>query len=256
MIRLGVCTTIDHAACLKAAGFDYIELSLSSIAALSDEEFEALYSAVQRSPIPVEAVNSMMPGTYQICRKEGLGDDVIRYLEKAFARASRLGVKVMVFGAGAARRVPEGMSLADGLDCLEDFLIQAGTLAEQKGLQIAVEPLRAEETNIIHYVREAQALAARVNRPNVGALADLYHMMSGGDSYEDLKNGLLHCHIAERMERTWPKPGDGSVADYEAFFGALKASGYEGRVSIEGRAPENFTEEAHVSFHLLDAMRR
>ena len=256
MIRLGVCTSIDHAACLKKAGFDYIELSLSSIAALSDEKFEDLYREVQESPLPVESANSMMPGTYQICRKEGLGDDVVKYLEKAFDRAAKLGAKVIVFGAGAARRVPEGMSMEEGLDCLEAFLIRAGALAEEKGLMIAVEPLRAAETNVIHYVREAQAMAARVNRPNVGALADLYHMMSGNDSYEDMKNGLIHCHIAERQERTWPRAGDGSEADYEAFFGALKASGFNGRVSIEGKAPEDFMKEAKESFQLLDELRK
>ena len=255
MIRLGVCTTIDHASCLKEAGFDYIELGLSSIAALSEEEFDILRCKVQASPLPVEAVNSMIPGTYQICRKEGLGEDVVQYLETAFDRAAQLGVKVAVFGAGAARRVPEGMSPAEGLDCLEAFLKTAGMLAEQKGLRIAIEPLRAEETNIIHYVRDAQALAARVNLPNVGALADLYHMMSGNDAYEDMKNGLTHCHIAERFERTWPAYGDGSEADYEAFFDALKASGYEGRVSIEGRAPEDFAAGAEASFKLLSALR-
>ena len=256
MIRLGVCTSVDRAACLKEAGFDYIELSLSSIAALSSEAFEALLHEVQASPLPVEAANSMMPGTYQICRKEGLGEDVVQYLEKAFDRAAKLGVKVIVFGAGAARRVPEDMSLEDGLRCLETFLRTAGALADEKGLKIAVEPLRAAETNIIHYVREAQMLAARVQLPNVGALADLYHMMSGNDSYEDMKAGLVHCHIAERKERTWPRCGDGSEADYEALFSARKAAGYEGRVSIEGSMPENFAESACASFRLLDALRR
>ena len=256
MIRLGICTSIGQAACMKEAGFDYVELGLSSIAALSDEEFETLYRQVKASVLPVEAVNSMMPGTYQIVKKEGLSEDILQYLEKAFGRAAKLGVQVVVFGAGGARRVPDGMSMEEGMECLKTFLKAAADLAAPLGLKIAVEPLRAEETNIIHYVREAQALAAAADRPNAGALADLYHMMSGNDSYEDMKRGLIHCHIAERLERTWPRSGDGSEADYQAFFSALKESGYNGRVSIEGREPEDFFEGAKASYEILDALRR
>ncbi|MBQ6550977.1 MAG: sugar phosphate isomerase/epimerase [Lachnospiraceae bacterium] len=254
MIRLGICTSIDRAAAMKAAGFDYVELSLSQVTALSDEEFEALAREVDAAPLPVEAMNSMMPGTYRILTKEGTPAEVYAFLEKGFTRAERLGVKVIVFGAGGARRLPDDMTMEEGLQGLTVFLKAAGELAEKHGLRIAVEPLRAEETNIVNYVREAQALAKRAGRGNIGALADLYHMMCGNDSYEDMEKGLIHCHIAERKERAWPRWGDGSETDYRAFFGALKRSQYDGRVSIEGRAPEDFEEAARASYALLSAL--
>ena len=204
MIRLGICTEIENAEKMREAGYDYVELSMSSVAALSDAEFETLKEKVLKAPLPVESMNSMMPGTYHILTKNGLGEGVREYLEQAFYRARLLGVKVIVFGAGGARRLPDDMTMEEGLSGLTAFLQLAGTIAEKNGLRIAIEPLRKEETNIIHYVHEAQALAARVGRENVGALADLYHMMSGDDSCEDLKKGVIHCHIAERVNRTWP----------------------------------------------------
>jgi sugar phosphate isomerase/epimerase len=52
-------------------------------------------------------------------------------------------------------------------------------------------------------------------------------------------NALLHCHIAAPGNRRYLLPDDG--VDYTAFFGALRAIGYTGRVSVEGTgAPQEY----------------
>lgn len=259
MIRLGICTGIENAPVMKAIGYDYVELNLAKIAQMSDCEYAALKEAVKKSPLPVEATNVMFPGsTYVLCSEDCDSPRTRAYIEKAFSRAGELGVKVMVFGSGAARRVPEGMTLAQGYQYLRRFLNMAFPIAVSYGIRIAIEPLQTKETNIINHVAEAQYLAQDVvgeESEEVAALADLYHMMMGNEDAVSMLRGVIHCHIADRARRFFPKAGDGSEKDYEAFFAALKAQNYEGRVSVEGSCT-NFAKDAKEAYAVLNALRQ
>ena len=70
-----------------------------------------------------------------------------------------------------------------------------------------------------------------------------------------LEKPVLHCHIAERVSRAYPKAGDGTQKEYAEFFGKLKAQGYCGRVSVEGGC-EDFTADARAAFAELDGYRK
>lgn len=254
MIRLGICTSVDNAALMKRMGYDYIELGMTQVAQMSEEDYAALREAVRLSPLPVEAMNSMIPAEYPLCGPEGTSQRVRDYLTRAFSRARELGVQVVVFGSGGARRLPEGMTQAQGYAYLASYLALAGGMAQDYGLTIAIEPLRAAECNIINHVAEAQYLAGRVGLQNVGALADLYHMMAGNEDCTAVELGVKHCHIAERVNRAYPCAGDGSEADYAAFFRQLKKGGYDGRVSIEGGC-KDFAADAEAAIRLLNTYR-
>lgn len=256
MIRLGICTAIENAPLMAEIGYDYVELGMTNVTRMSDEEYAELLAKVKASPLPVEAMNGMIPADYVLCSEECDGEAVKEYLVKAFDRADELGVKVVVFGSGGARKLPEGMRHADGYRYLARYLQLAGKIAAQYGISIAIEPLRAAECNIINHVAEAQWLAKQSGCANVGALADLYHMMAGNEDSSALlgKGSVLHCHIAERLNRAYPAANDGSQADYAEFFSALKGWDYEGRVSIEGGCKE-FASEAKAAFEELNSYR-
>ena len=256
MIKLGICTSIDNAPLMREIGYDCVELGLSGIAQMTEEDFQALLEKVKAAPLPVESVNGMLPGDFVLCSEEGTGARLGAYLDRAFSRAEALGVRIAVFGSGAARRLPEGMSETAGYEYLARFLRFAAEKAAAHGITIAIEPLRAAECNIINYVKEAQSLAALAAQKNVGALADHYHMMQGGDSYDALDNGIgiLHAHIAEKEKRGYPKASDACLAEYEEFFRRLKSADYEGRVMIEGGCGD-FAGGAKEAFALLDSLR-
>ena len=256
MIRLGICTSIDNAAAMAKIGYDYIELGMTAVTRMSDEEYAALLAKVKASPLPVEAMNGMIPADYALCSEECTGEAVKEYLTKAFARANELGVKVVVFGSGGARKLPEGMRYADGYKYLTAYLQLAGDMAAPYGISIAIEPLRAAECNIINHVYEAHWLATQASRKNVGALADLYHMMAGNEDCSAVayKKGVIHCHIADRANRAYPAANDGSQADYAEFFAALKKLNYTGRVSIEGGC-KDFEADAKAAFDELNLYR-
>jgi len=70
-MRLGCCGSmispavdpvgIDIVEDLKDFGFDYIELAMSGVAALSDSEFTALAGRLKKVGLPCEACNNFFP---------------------------------------------------------------------------------------------------------------------------------------------------------------------------------------------------
>ena len=256
MIALGVCTGLENARILAELGYDYIETALNALAAMTEEEFRQSRRELSSAGIPCRAVNCMLPGTIPVVGPQADQARTGAYLERAFDRAGALGVRVAVFGSGGSRRVPEGFPWPRAWRQILEFLSLAEKFAARSGLEIAIEPLRRQECNLLNYVSEAVELASLAGLPHVGVLADTYHMAGVGEPLDVLcrTGGLLrHVHIAEPSERRFPKPGDGQ--DYDALREALKAAGYSGGVSIEAGSG-NLAFDGKEAFQLLDQLRR
>lgn len=245
-MQLGVCTGFENMDLAAKAGFDYLECSLSALAAMSDAEFAEL--AARDFPIPVLKGNCMVPGDVKVCGPEASETAWREYLTRAFSRAHALGVQIAVFGSGAARAVPEGVAFWEAWRQILAFLRVAAEIAEEFELKIAIEPLRREECNIVNYVSEGVLLSASVDSPQIGALGDSFHMLTVREPFQALENAgerLWHVHISRALDdlsgREYPYPGDG--VDYESILEVLKRMNYRGDVSIEA-ATSDFAFDA------------
>ena len=247
-MKLGVCTGSENFKIARKLGYAYWEFSLAAIAAMNDEEFRDLQKRQKLSLRPVYSCNGMLPGSVPCVGPDASDTAILEYLHHALTRAQKLGVKTVVFGSGASRRVPEGWTHEQAWRQLIHFLMLAGNTAEKYGITIAIEPLRRQECNIINYVSEATALASIVNLPNVGVLGDTFHMNAVGEPYEALAQAgslLKHVHISHSPERTYPCSDDGE--DYAELFKVLKSIGYEGGISIEA-GTSNFESDGAAAF--------
>ena len=256
MIRLGICTDIANIDLVAEIGYDYMETGLSALAALSDEEYEQAAQRVEAAAIKVEACNGMMPASIPVTGPNVNAQQIHEYLDKAFARAKRLGVEVVVFGSSGARNVPEGFGVDQAWRQIGNFLRIAQGHAVEHGITIAIEPLRRGESNIINYVSEAVLLSSILQLSNVRALADTYHMAMGSEPYSVLTMAgpmLAHVHTANAIGRILPKEGDGE--DYDGIFAALRAGGYDARMSCEAGC-KDFAVDARAAFAVLDKARR
>jgi D-psicose/D-tagatose/L-ribulose 3-epimerase len=251
-LKLGVCTELDNAKLLLNNGFDYIEMGLSGIAALSEKEFLDLKEKVEASPLKPYAFNVMLPGSIKVTGNNVNKAEIKEYIEKAYRRASELGGKIVVFGSGGSRRVPEGFSHDTAFEQLVSFLKIAAPIAEKNSITIAIEPLRAEETNIINCAKDGLKLAKAVNNPHVRLLVDFYHMYCENENADIIIEAgseyIKHIHIANPNGRVWPLHS--SEADYTTFFGNLRKIGYSGGISIEAKT-DNIKEDAPQSFKCL-----
>ena len=252
-IAVGVCLDASRFAAARAAGFDYVEVGASRVAALGDEEFEQLAVDSARLRIPVAAANGFIPATIRLT---GPGIDTAAqeaYVAKTLQRLKRLGVSKVVFGSGAARRVPEGFPKEQAFTQLVNFCRRIAPIARENGITIAIEPLRRQETNIVNTAKEGLALVKAVDRPEIKLLVDYYHLSEEGESPDvllDAGAAIVHIHVANPKGRVYPLSADES--DYARFFRNLCAIGYAGGVSIEG-STEDFDHEAPRAIAMLRA---
>jgi sugar phosphate isomerase/epimerase len=234
--KFGVCTSLGRSDLLRSIGFDYLEASVvrDLMPGRSDDEFELKRAEFEACGLPVLACNGFLPGDLRVTGPDARHDTILKYAETAFRRAKSVGIQVIVFGSSSARSIPEGFDRDLARAQFVSLLKALGPLAAINGVIIAVENLQESETNFINTVREAIEVVKAANHPNVGVCADFFHMLRQGESPDMLLtagNILVHCHLAEKQNRTAP-----GVAgeDFSPFFQALAKTGYRGGVSIEG----------------------
>jgi sugar phosphate isomerase/epimerase len=167
------------------------------------------------------------------------------------ARAGKCGLKTIVFGSGVARKIPEGFSVEIAWKQIVAFSKIAADAAQAAGITLVLEPLNRTETNVLNSIGESATLVNEVAHPSFQLLVDSYHFWVEDDSLEDLKRLMpliKHVHVADKEGRVFP--GESKLADYRPFFAVIKASGYDGAISIEAMG-----EVSTVGKRSLDYLR-
>ncbi len=249
-MRYGICTGVDHLELLERAGYDYIELGAAGTAELTPERLADYRDRLKASRVKCEAFNGLYPGTMRLLDGSTDGEELRKYLHKVFGIVQSFGASVVVFGSGKPRMRPENMPYGEAYRRLVEVYRATGEAAAEYGLTIAIEPLRAEETDMINSMTEGAMLEADVALPNVKLSSDYFHVVAGGEeigAIEAIRN-FAHIHIATGKDRRYPLSGEGEK--FDEFFRALKTVGYDGRVSIEG-GTDNMEEDAPKALAFL-----
>ena len=242
----GMCTTTpSDLYLLKEYGYTSFEGNFQFIRTMDHENFEALRRAVEDTGVVLEGMNCFASTEVRFL---GWSDEEAdAYFESGIARAKPLGLKYMVIGSGRARMAPEGMSHEEGMERLIKRFRRFAEIADTYQVALYIEALRPYETDMINTIDEAVAFCKAVNHPNVGCVADFYHMKTVGDAFENIAKAgslLKHIHVAT-ADRRIPLMSD--KAEVMAMAAALKTAGYNGAVVLEGAAEPN-TETALKEF--------
>ena len=250
-VQVGYCTPLSNIEAAKAAGFDYVELSTSEIAGLSDADYEQAAARVRLVGLPVPVTNLFLPAALKVTGPDVDPERQMAYVRKAFARLERLGTQIVVFGSGGARRVPDGFPKDQAFQQLVEFGRRIAPEAKARGITIAIEPLRREETNIINSAAEGLSLVTATGDPNVQLMVDFYHLAS---EHEDpaiivrAREHIRHLHMANPEGRVFPRKWD--EYNYAPFFAALRAIGYDTRISVEA-STQDLRADAPLAIALL-----
>src|SRR5215204_600394 len=252
-VRVGYCTGLKNLEAAKAAGFDYVELSATEIANLSDAAFEAAVEQVKQVGLPTPVANLFVPAALKLT---GPATDPVAQMDhvrKVVSRLAKLGTEIIVFGSGGARRVPDGFSQDAAFTQLVDFGRRAAAEAKPFNITIAIEPLRKQETNIINSAAEGLALVEAIDHPNFQLMIDFYHLASEHEDPEIViraKDHIRHLHFANPTGRVFPQKWD--EFDYAPFFARLRETGYDKRISVEAGV-EDLPRQAPAAIALLRA---
>src|SRR3712207_1744546 len=104
---IGWCRPISDTPLMRDVGLDFVEVALAPLGIEDAASFADAKRAIARSALPMLAFNSFLP---QDLRAVGREADIPRF--KAYlARAAELlahgGARIVVYGSGWARNVPE-----------------------------------------------------------------------------------------------------------------------------------------------------
>ena len=246
-ILFGACRPLKDAKLLKAHGYDFIETGAAAafIPTKSDEEWKKQKDVILNCGLPLRSCNGFIPGTFRLTGPNADFEPALKYAETVLRRADEVGTKAIVFGSGGARNVPgdicgpkEQKPLPEkGVEQYTEFCkILCKRVEDLQTVQIVIEPLRPNESNIINYVWQGMQIVREVNHPRLQELADIFHMICGKESACSLIDAgchLKHCHIACKETRQYPgyRPDDAEI--FKPYFDALKKIGYCGGVSCE-----------------------
>jgi sugar phosphate isomerase/epimerase len=223
---------------LAEIGYDYIELSMSGIAALPEPEFASLAGRLRRSGIQCEALNCFFPARVRLTGEFASLEQALEYAAGAMDRAAALGAEIIVLGSSGAKNVPEGFSMDAAWRQIVELLRHLGPMAAERSLTIAIEPLNRGESNIVTLGSEGLRLAREANHPNIQLLIDYYHLAIEKEDpgiVVEAGRALRHVHFAKVEGRSFP---DRIEEDYRRFFACLRQNGYSKRCSIEANTTD------------------
>ncbi len=254
-MRFGICTSFREIQALDTITFDYLEESVHRflIPEKPHEDFADRLRDARNISIPIEAANSFLPADLPLIETPQHPIDrprIERYVQTALQRAEQVGIRVIVFGSGGARKNPPGYDRAAATQQIIDHLATWSVWARNHGVTIVLEPLQYEETNTLNTVAESGAAVATIANSGAKLLADTYHMACNDEDPETLVpwgSLLTHVHVAEKQDRAAPGTNG---EDFRPYFSALRRAGYDQRISIECRW-RNFVAEVAPAIAVL-----
>lgn len=254
-MQLGCWTKFEDIPAVAAAGFAFAECPVTTLEPEADDATAApIIAALRAAPIPVRAFNLFIPPEIKIVGPRVDEKRLRRYTQVTLERIHAAGVKILVFGSGPARNVPEGFSRQTATEQFINFSRFAGALAEKNGIVIGIESItrKGGSTNILNTFEETVEIARAIDHPAIKVMADVGQMEPENEPWEHLSqcgDMIVHVHLTDSDRRA---PGTGHL-DWLAAFGELRKTGYDGMMSLECRW-ENFAAQAPASAQFVQDM--
>ena len=239
---------VERAAAAKAAGFDGVEFWWPWAGmAPSDLEADAFVGSIRDAGTELVSLNfhagDMAAGERGILSHPGRSAEFREHIAACVEIAGRTGCTRL--NAPYGRRV-------DGVDHDTQDAVAIGNLrlaaeaAGKVGASVLVEAINSVDIPGFPVDTSARAMAVieQVGAPNVGFLADLYHLAKMGEDVAEVltryRDWIMHVQVADPPGRG--APGTGTL-DFEPAFARLAAEGYAGWVGLE-YTPTDATDSA------------
>lgn len=236
--EIGIAGNMEQDSLYAAAGYSCIIESISrriSPRTVSDEVFRENIARIKQLKVPIYAFNLFIPAELKLVGPNVDEPAVLAYVEAVMARVSQTNTRMIVWGSGGARRIPDGFDRKVAMNQFIDIARKIAIIAEKYQVILALENLNSTETNFINTVEEALYVVKKVNRPGLRLNADIYHMLKEGESPKVIrktKKYLVHVEIAEKEDRSAPHVGG---SDFMPYLRELKRVGYHNRIVIEAQ---------------------
>ena len=159
---------------------------------------------------------------------------------RAIEEAATIGADTLVLVCGPA---PD-RDIAAAREMVYEGIAAVVPHAREHGVRLAIEPLHpmfAADRSVIATLREANNLVERLGSPQVGLIADAYHLWYDADLYPQIERAAGHIFGFHVSDWIVPLPdvlmgrgmiGDG-VIELRRIRAAVDATGYAGPIEVE-----------------------
>lgn len=215
----------------RSHGIDGIEVPL-----IDPAKFEAgrVRKAMEANGLEC-TVCSVLPSNLSLCTDDAaVHRKTVEHLKTAIQLTAEAGSKLIAgplyspvgYLPGRRRTADEWKRVVDGWQ-------QAGTVLEEHGVTVAIEPINRFETYFLNTIQDGVALCDAIAVPRVGLLFDTFHAnieeKNADEALRSIGKHLKHLHTCENDRGT---PGSGHIP-WKSFFATVDEIGYDGWLTIE-----------------------
>lgn len=214
------------AARLSKYGVDHIELHGNLYSPDMGYQPEATLKTLGDHGITVSGVCGMVTPNQEFAHNlPHVRQRAVEYFRRQAEFTQAVGGTYLLFGAGSVGR-PTPFDSYEVQRSAETIRLVADDFAAA-GIRGAVEPIRPEETSLVHTFEQAFELLDLVDHPAVQHInGDLYHMLSGelhiGATLLDHGDRMVNLHLADSNRRALGR----GLLDLDVILMALYAVGY------------------------------
>jgi len=222
-------------------GFDAVEMTFPYSESPTDLRHAADAAGVQVVEFNAPA-GELLPGVRRgLAAVPGRGREFIEHIEEGIRYARVLGCPRLLTLAGV---VAPGDDRRPASDAFVANLRTAADLCARHQITLLIETnnLRDFPNYFLRTMDEVRGVLDAVDRPNVRALFDFYHVqINEGDVYRRFNETLdLIDHVQFANPPLRHEPGAGDL-DFDHLFQVIDASGYDGWVGAEHFASDGCT---------------
>lgn len=220
-----------------AMGFDAFTMPVEAPSLI---DVPAMRNALEENPMRLHISGAYGPTRDLTHEDPRYRKESLDYIRELLGICLQLGVTTLVGPAysavGKRRKIPQEQREKEWALAVEG-LTEAGQLAADHGVTLAIEPLNRFETDLINTAEQVKRLIGDIALPAVRIHLDTFHMhIEEKDVYEAIVlagNDLVYVDASESDRGT---PGKGQV-HWDAVARGLRDINYSGDCIIESFTP-------------------
>ncbi len=222
---------------IKEVGFDAVEIPIFNTTDL--KSFERLGKRIQSLGLGATGVTVMSPETNPISPDPAIRAAAVAHLDRVLECGQAFGCEILCGPLHSAIGTFTGNGpTADEFKAGVETLQTAAQKAQTRGIRMAIEYLNRFEIYFLTTAEQASRFVKAVDHPFCKMMYDSFHAhieeKDQARAIATCASEVIHVHVSENDRGT---PGTGQV-HWDGFFSGLKASNYDGYITIEafGRA--------------------
>ncbi|MET3112515.1 D-psicose/D-tagatose/L-ribulose 3-epimerase [Pedobacter sp. CG_S7] len=223
---------------IKRMGYDMVEIPVEDPSLI---DIKKVKEALKEFDLQPAICGAFGPGRDLTNEDVSYHQVSFNYIESCLEIAYGLGALFfagpMYSSVGKARLVSPEQKKKEW-DRAVTNLHKVGKMADERGLQLAIEPLNRFESDLINTAEDVVRLIKDINHPAAKILLDGFHMNIEEPDIEKALllagDNLIHLQVSENYRGT---PGTGQTR-WDAYKKGLEAINYHGAISIESFTPE------------------